>query len=176
MFSKRIRDILWARDNVGNSSMWPYGDRVNITWPYGDPPEEEDYPLGKAERMEQFQKMLENIQRITKDEGMIEDDEPPVEKCCCYSSKVTPSETGDILEIAVPGLRAGDIEIFVDDSGYLNVTSEKLTSFGKNLKKKFFLEKKDDPENIKAECKDGLLKITIGVREATKKNIPISAG
>lgn len=87
------------------------------------------------------------------------------------------------LEVAVPGFKKEDIKLDIAN-GYLNISSEtknetetKEENYTRrefsysSFKKSFHLPENADENNIKASCKDGILKIDIG---KTSKELPSS--
>lgn len=65
------------------------------------------------------------------------------------------------ISLAVPGLSKEDIDLEVKEDGVLCVTFLKQTHFFSHKSRSWTLSKEIDIENVTAECKDGMLTVTL---------------
>lgn len=65
------------------------------------------------------------------------------------------------LTMAVPGLGKEDIELEVKDDGVLSLTFLKQSDLFSHKSRSWTLSEDIDVENITAECKDGMLTVTL---------------
>ena len=87
-----------------------------------------------------------------------------------YNENITKTQEGDYkLTLVVPGYGKEDITLNVTETNYLEVKLNKNESYTYRYK----LLSKVDPTKIIAECKNGILTVTIPKSESTNKSFKI---
>jgi len=78
-----------------------------------------------------------------------------------YSENISNGKDSSTLSLAVPGIAKEDIELEVKEEGLLTIKFLKQNQFFKSQHKSWTLSEDIDLENVVAECKDGLLTVTL---------------
>lgn len=92
-----------------------------------------------------------------------------------YRDLVREEKDKSTITISVPGISKDDIDLQVKEEGLLELTINKKTDFFNHKQKSWSLSEDIDAENITAECKNGLLVISLprAKRIASTKKIDI---
>ena len=78
-----------------------------------------------------------------------------------YKDLVRNDKESSVLTVAVPGVSKEDIDLEVKEEGVLTVKFNKQTDFFKSQHRSWTLSEDVDVENVTAECKDGVLTVTL---------------
>lgn len=78
-----------------------------------------------------------------------------------YKDLVRNEKEKSIISLAVPGISREDVSLEVKEEGLLILSFNKKTDFFKSDYKTWTLPEDIDVENVTAECKDGLLTVTL---------------
>lgn len=78
-----------------------------------------------------------------------------------YKDLIRDEKEKSVISLAVPGLSKDDIDLEVKEEGLLTLKFSKKTDFFDRGHRSWTLPEDIDVENVKAECKDGLLTVTL---------------
>ena len=78
-----------------------------------------------------------------------------------YRDLVRNDKEKSVISLAVPGISKEDITLEVKEEGILALSFKKKTDFFTSTRKSWTLSDDIDVENVTAECKDGLLTVTL---------------
>ena len=78
-----------------------------------------------------------------------------------YRDLIRNEKEKSVISLAVPGLSKEDIDLEVKEEGVLVLKFNKKTDFFNQGHKSWALSEEVDVENVTAECKDGLLTVTL---------------
>ena len=78
-----------------------------------------------------------------------------------YKDLVRNEKESSVLTVAVPGVSKEDIDLELKEEGLLMLSFKKKTDFFTSTHKSWTLPEDIDVENVTAECKDGLLTVTL---------------
>jgi HSP20 family protein len=78
-----------------------------------------------------------------------------------YRDLVRNEKEKSVISLAVPGISKEDIDLEVKEEGVLTLSFKKKTDFFTSSHKSWTLPEDIDVENVTAECKDGLLTVTL---------------
>jgi len=78
-----------------------------------------------------------------------------------YKDLIRNDKEKSVISLAVPGISKEDIHLEVKEDGLLTLSFDKQTDFFSSEHKTWTLPEDIDVENVTAECKDGLLTVTL---------------
>lgn len=78
-----------------------------------------------------------------------------------YKDLIRNDKEKSVISLAVPGISKEDIDLEVKEEGLLTLSFKKKTDFFSSTHKTWTLPEDIDVENVTAECKDGLLIVTL---------------
>jgi HSP20 family protein len=78
-----------------------------------------------------------------------------------YKDLIRNEKEKSVISLAVPGISKDDIHLEVKEDGLLTLSFDKQTDFFRSGHKTWTLPEDIDVENVTAECKDGLLTVTL---------------
>ena len=78
-----------------------------------------------------------------------------------YRDLVRNEKEKSVISLAVPGISKENISLEVKEDGLLTLSFDKQTDFFRPEAKTWTLPEDIDVENVTAECKDGLLTVTL---------------
>ena len=78
-----------------------------------------------------------------------------------YKDLVRNDKEKSVISLAVPGISKNDIRLEVKEDGLLTLSFDKQNDFFRSADKTWTLPEDIDVENVTAECKDGLLTVTL---------------
>jgi len=87
-----------------------------------------------------------------------------------YKDLIRNEKEKSIISLAVPGISKEDIHLEVKEDGLLTLSFDRQTDFFRPGHKTWTLPEDIDVENITAECKDGLLTVTLPKIEKLRFN------